>query len=1057
MRRTPVLALTALGLVLGAVVALPAIGQTGNDRGLSKHDRELLAEARAEGKTSVIVLVAAKGGAAQDAIRQLEGLGATIQYRDAALGYLRATIAVDKVSEAARLSSVEALDVDETVEVPEPRPEGVVGVIPQPAPGAGTPKDNPYMPIRDIGAAQFLAANPTWDGRNVTIGIVDTGVTLDHPSLLTTSTGERKIIDWVTGTDPAVDNDPTWINMETEVSGGSFSFGEVTYTAPTAGSYRIGLFDERDPRLGGEVGRDVNRDGNPAGSSGIFAVLWNPDTDVVWVDTNQNASFADETGMRNYKVDFDIGYFGTDNPATAVAERMPFVVQTLGNAKYVNIGIVSGAHGSHVAGIAAGNSLFGGAMSGVAPGAKIVSSRACLFVAGCTAHALLEGMIYVAKQSNVDVINMSIGGLPALNDGNNARCVVYNRLIEQSNVQMFFSIGNSGPGLNTAGDPGVCQEVMGVGAYITDDTYLAAYGAQLHEDHNLHYFSSRGPREDGGFKPSFVAPGAAISTIPTWQPQGCLAQTCPVGYALFNGTSMASPQSAGAGALLVSAAKQAGRQHQPAQIRKALLSSADFLSDRYQAYEQGVGLIDVGAAWNLLRQNMKTVDISSSVNVNTILSDFLATPGKGQGIYDREGVHPGDVYTRQYTFRRNDGPGGSTTYNLSWVGNDGTFSAPGTISLPKGSPVTLNVAVNPTAAGVHSAILRLDDPSSPGIEYQTLNTVIAALEFDAPDYSQTVSGSLGPGQFRTYFFEVPAGTPAFKVDMTGGGPTGAGAIRFLRWHPWGLGVDSNAVSNCYNGAPGGCSTGSPTSRTVTNPQAGVWEVTVDARRNSDAVSAPFTLTASILGAEVEPDPDVIASATTGVPVPRSYTITNLFGAFTGRAAGTSLGSAFRATPTIAHHAQNVTFVTVSAGSTSLRATIGSPSDPAADLDLFVFNCTTGTCVQAGSNADGDSEESVTIANPAAGLWAVLVDGFSVPAGTTTYDYVDVFANPAFGTVSVTDANALRPAGSSWTVPGSVTANAAPAAGRVLLGNVEVRTDANVLVGRGDVIVESVTP
>ena len=65
--------------------------------------------------------------------------------------------------------------------------------------------------------------------------------------------------------------------------------------------------------------------------------------------------------------------------------------------------------------------------------------------------------------------------------------------------------------------------------------------------------------------------------------------------------------------------------------------------------------------------------------------------------------------------------------------------------------------------------------------------------------------------------------------------------------------------------------------------------------------------------------------------------------------------------------------------------------------------------------------------------------------------------PPFGSISVTDANALRPAGSSWTVPAMVTANAAPGAGRVLYGNVEVRTDADVLVGSGDVIVQSVTP
>ena len=89
---------------------------------------------------------------------------------------------------------------------------------------------------------------------------------------------------------------------------------------------------------------------------------------------------------------------------------------------------------------------------------------------------------------------------------------------------------------------------------------------------------------------------------------------------------------------------------------------------------------------------------------------------------------------------------------------------------------------------------------------------------------------------------------------------------------------------------------------------------------------------------------------------------------------------------------------------------------------------------------------------------VLVDGFSVPAGTTTYKYIDVFfqASP-LGTISVTDANALRPAGSSWTVPGSVTALGLPGTGRVLYGNVNVLTDTNVLVGQGEVVVSNVTP
>ncbi|HKZ70066.1 MAG TPA: S8 family serine peptidase, partial [Anaerolineales bacterium] len=517
---------SALVVSLALPLAVFAGQGGGGGGGLSKHDRALLAEAIVNGESTVTLLIASTPGANKAVANGIKGLGGTIRYQEDSISYISAIVPIDKVEAAAALSGVEALDLNEIIPLEDPRPDAALGVIPQPAPGAGTPNNNPYMPIGDTGASQFMAANPTWDGRGVTIGFLDTGMSLDHPSLLTTSTGERKIIDWVTATDPFNDNDPTWVNMSNLVSGSTFTFNSVAYTAPANGSYRIGLFVEGDARLGGEVGSNVNRDGD---TTDVFAVLWNTNSNTVYVDTNQNNNFADDMAMTDYKVNFDVNYFGVDNPATPVAERMPFVVQTDGKNKVVNIGIVSGAHGSHTAGIAAGNSLFGGAMSGAAPGAKLVSVRVCLFIAGCTSTALVEGMIYAAKQSNVDVINMSIGGLPALNDGNNARARLYNRLIEQYNVQMFISAGNSGPGMNTIGDPSVATLVMSVGAYITDDTYLADYGAQIYEQDNLHLFSSRGPREDGGFKPEIVAPGAAISTIPMWQNQGCLAQVCPIG------------------------------------------------------------------------------------------------------------------------------------------------------------------------------------------------------------------------------------------------------------------------------------------------------------------------------------------------------------------------------------------------------------------------------------------------------------------------------------------------------------------------------------------------
>jgi subtilisin family serine protease len=1057
----------ALALAIAAVpMASTAADATGT--ALGARGNMLLKRAQSEGASTVTLIVAARPGQNRAAASAIAALGGTVRYREDDMDYLRVVVAIDKVKAVAALNSVQAVDISERVPLPDPRPDGARGTISQPGPGATTPRANPYMPIEDIKAASFMAAHPSWDGRGVTIGVLDSGVSLDHPSLLTTSTGERKVIDWVTYTDPFDDDDPTWVDMSAQVSGAQFSFKGASYTAPAAGSFRIGLFDERDPRLGGELQNDVNRDGNPSGSSGVFAVLWETSSNRVWVDTNQNRSFADEVAMRDYRVAYDVNHFGVDNPATAVAERMPFVVQTDGKNKVVNIGIIGGAHGSHVTGIAAGNALFGGAMSGVAPGAKIVSVRVCVFDGSCTLHGTVEGMIFAAKQGNVDVINMSIGGLPSLNDGNNARAILYDRLVERYNVQMFISAGNSGPGMNTIGDPSVASRVVSVGAYVSRDGLQYNYGAVSPTDtvpyaDNLNYFSSPGPREDGGFKPQLVASGHAISTTPLWQPGSGLPYTLPPGYSLFNGTSMASPQAAGAAALLISAAKQTGVQKQPAQLRQALNSTTRVLDGPAHAnipiFAQGNGLLDVGAAWNLLRTNVKTTAVTASVRVDTVLSPFLATPGIGTGIYVREGLHAGESVVRTYTFVRTSGGAKPVTFNVSWVGNDGTFASAGRIALPHNKPVDFPVTISPATAGAHSAILNLDDPSTTGIDFQAMNVAVASHRFvEADGYAVTTNAAIGRAQQQRFFFEVPEGAPAFKVDFSGpSAAAGTGQARFLRWHPYGVGIDANSVTNCYVGSP--CSTGSTTSRTTTNPTPGVWEVTVDARRTSDIDLAPYAMTASILGASVAPNPDVITNATVGVPVARSYMLTNLYGAFSGRAVGSTLGSARIATPSIANLGSQQHLVVVTAGSTSLRATIGGTSDPAADLDLFLYNCTTGTCVLAGQSADGDSEESVTIANPAAGTWVVLIDGFAVPAGTTTFDYVDVFVNPAFGTVSVTDADALRPAGSSWTAPGSVTAGAVPASGRSLLGTVQVRTASpeNLLVGSGDVIVQSVTP
>ena len=1042
----------------------------------TKQDRQSLARQAARGEHTASLLVATPRYGTEAVAQKFRALGGSIAYRNDKLGYIRVNLPIRKADEASRLSGIQTINVDTTLQLTDAAPAGSQDPTPQPPPGADTPRVNPYLPTRDTGAAQFVNEHPTWDGRGTTIGILDTGVDLDHPSVNVTSTGQRKIVDWVTYTDPLTDGDPTWrLSAGTvNVVGGAFTAFATAYTGvPVDGTYKFARMREDQLGAGSEYGIGCGADLNRNGACGdFFVILWQDSNNNVLVDSDNDHSFADESSMTDYKVNFDVGHFGHDDPATPVRESVPFVVQTDPTAHaYVGIGIVSGAHGTHVTGIMSGNSLFGGRMSGAAPGAKVAVVRVCLFTAGCTSHALIEGMIYVIETDHVDVVNMSIGGLPALNDGNTTRAVLYNRLIDDNNVEMFFSAGNDGPGTNTIGDPAVVSKAMAVGAYITRKTWQRNYGSDANFRDNLHPFSSRGPAEDGAFKPNIVAPGAAISSTPTWMngaPVGG-TYTLPPGYAMMNGTSMAAPQATGAAALLISAAKQQHHGHHhgddmfwtPAQLRMAMNSSARFLHG-YNASDQGNGLLDVDEAWSLLKKNLEPVSITSRVEVHTLLSDFLADPGHGPGIYDREGVIKGQRYTRTYTFTRTSGPNRPVLYHLRWVGNDGTFDTQNNVQLRLNVPTQVNVTVKARTSGIHSAILQLDDSSNKGIDYETMNTVIAPDVFtEANGFTVTKTGMAGRNHVDRYFFRVPAGDPVLRVDLAGpDGTPGTGQVRFLRFHPWGLGVDSNASTSCYAPPVAGCATGTPYMRTVDGADAGVWEVTVEARRTSDVDWAPYTLTASLYGVSVAPNPDVIPNAQVGVPVARSYSLHNNFAPFTGRAEGSPLGSALRGVFTIANGETQDYTTTIPDGSTSFRATIGSPSDAAADLDLFVYQCSDASCATRtlrGQSADGDAEESVTIANPAAGTWQVEVDGFEIPAGTTTYNYVDIFANSTLGSVSVTDSNALRPTGASWTVPGTVTAGAVPEAGRVLLGAVNVVTEDGVKVGSNEVIVEHVSP
>ncbi|SDP52016.1 pre-peptidase C-terminal domain-containing protein [Streptomyces sp. cf386] len=1033
---------------------------------LGSDDADLLAEAKAQRDKTVTMMIATAPGQTEKVAAELDAVkGGSVGRTYDKLGYVRATVPTGKadsaIAAAAKLSSVQAIDLRDEIPLEQPNLDGggksTASAATYPGPDQNTPAKNPYNPSFETGAVDFVKKNPKADGRGVTIGVLDTGVDLASPALQKTTTGERKIVDWVTATDPILDGDGTWRAMTTSVSGPSFTYGGKSWTAPE-GSYQISTFREAVTAQGkaaeGDADGDANRDGD---TTDDWGVLYNAAAGTVTVDVNDNGDFTDDTPMKPYKDGHQVGHFGTDNPATDIPESQDFVVEVRGDvpmdplggdwvgkkADFVNIGLTAGSHGSHVAGITAANGMFGGKMNGAAPGAKIVSSRACVFGPGCSNVALTEGMIDLVAGRGVDVVNMSIGGLPPLNDGNNARAELYTRLIDTYGVQLVISAGNSGPGANTIGDPGLADKVISVGAGVSKETFAANYGTGVENEYQLFNFSSRGPREDGGFTPTIVAPGSAVSTIPAWMPGAPIAEAgwkLPAGYAMYNGTSMASPQAAGSSALLLSAAKQRGIKLTPEKLRTALTSTAKHI-EGLQAYEEGAGLIDVADAWKAIKAGATAHDYAVKAPVDTALDQALKTPGFGTGVYDREGgLKAGQKKTYDVTITRTSGPAGSLPHTLRLANNKArTFSivGPRVVDLPLNKAVTVKVQAAPKHAGIKSAILQADDPRTVGVDQQILNTVVVSTPVQ---HTFTASGSVQRNNFKSYFVTVPEGAKSLQVTLDG---LAEGSLtKFSAISPYGV-TAADDDPNTTDIA------------SYEDPLPGVWEIEVDSRRTSPLLDNPYKLNATVYGASFAPEAVTVPEAKVGTPIAASWTVTNKLEAVDGKLKGGALGSSKTARPTIADGASQTSTVEVPEGTTSLDVAIGKVSDLGSDLDLNVYDAE-GKLV--GQSADGDSEEAVSIANPAAGTYTVEVVGFEVPSGSTAFDYRDAFFSSALGQVSVDESTPVKlGTGDAAKVSADVTVARAVPEGRQLFGEVRLVNARGTTAGVGGVTIEKVTP
>lgn len=277
----------------------------------------------------------------------------------------------------------------------------------------------------------------------------------------------------------------------------------------------------------------------------------------------------------------------------------------------VNSGMDEHAHGTHLSGSIVANGLRGYGTTdengylyglGTAPGAQLVAQR---IIDKTGTLFLTEDFQLLARDAyreNVSVVNNSWG---AENTGTyDSYAAEYDALVRDSDnltpgnqeMTFIFAAGNSGPGSQTLITPGVGKNVITVGACQSGRQVLGLYaeGPEAMSD-----FSSRGPTEDGRYKPDIVAPGSWItSTRSKYASTGNEWLMIDENYNYMGGTSMSSPIVTGATAVIIQYFREmcGGQDPSPALLKSLLITIAqdmnnDYGTDYAPNYDEGWGRI----------------------------------------------------------------------------------------------------------------------------------------------------------------------------------------------------------------------------------------------------------------------------------------------------------------------------------------------------------------------------------------------------------------------------------------------------------------------------------
>ncbi len=488
-----------------------------------------------------------------------------------------------------------------------------------------------FLSTTAIKAKDFIENHPDCDGRGVLIAVCDTGVDLGLSGLTKTSDGKDKIVDardftgqyTIKAEEPLIAEDGAlYLKDEKRL----YNFEKVLSHIDKKKVY-IGYFKEEDAR-NSEV-RDIN--GNKK-EDDVFGFILYKDGEKwkVLIDSDGDGELTEEKSYLDFSEGREIFSFsGKDSFSDYVPLNVAVNIDS--DSKEVSFYMADGSHGTHVAGIAAGFEIDKEPeFSGIAPGAQILALKIGnnAFSGGATTEGSMVSAwryaIKKARELNMPlVIQMSYGIGSEIEGRAKAEELIDELLYENPDVVATVSCGNEGPGLSTAGLPACAKEVLAIGALLNRSTAKDIYGADLKQD-ELFSFSSRGGECS---KPDFVCPGFAAATVPLWEE----------GKNVMRGTSMASPQAAGACALLLSALKKEGLPIKRDLVYSSLRRGCQELSG-YTFLDQGYGLTNIEKSLEIYRQLLKKGGEIFSYDVET------KSPGykdlKGSTVYYRGDFYP---------------------------------------------------------------------------------------------------------------------------------------------------------------------------------------------------------------------------------------------------------------------------------------------------------------------------------------------------------------------------------------------------------------------------------